>query len=131
MAVWSRDSTVIDSISRSINTDSLYHLNRTALHATETVPILREINCETKRLSHHYGQTASWAAIQRMQDTLWHPSEKDDVARMNGRVSGMSTKDMVAMGSRQYDCGPLGPGISAVDAKRLTQGHPIPPTHPR
>lgn len=35
---WVRDSVAIDSISRTINTDSLFHLLRAQLHAENPVP---------------------------------------------------------------------------------------------
>ena len=43
---WVHDSIVVDSISRTVNTDSLYRLIRAQLRADNPVPIQRAIDCE-------------------------------------------------------------------------------------
>src|SRR5687768_4155157 len=50
-----RDSTVIDSIVRSANTDSLYRLYRTMLYAPTPAPIYQQIICESFRIGERYG----------------------------------------------------------------------------
>jgi len=67
---WVRDSIVRDSISRTINTDSLYRTWRRMLHAPDPVPLMGLIYCEGARLAWRYGTIPSLAASERMEDTL-------------------------------------------------------------
>src|SRR3954464_354859 len=63
---WMRDSALMDSISRTINTDSLYRLFHAALRPQPMVPIVRAITCERNRLGARHGSIPARAAISRM-----------------------------------------------------------------
>jgi hypothetical protein len=69
---WLRDSAVIDSLSRLVNTDSLYRLYRRMLvPTTDSGAVLNAIACEGERLGVRHGSLPSRDAIDRMLDTLW------------------------------------------------------------
>ena len=119
LAKWQRDSTVIDSISRTINTDSLYRLFRAALPPQPMVPIVRALNCESDRLSARYGSIPADAEIERMNDTLWRGIRKADVDAMNSRLNNVSIPELVALGSGQDDCG-VRSRLDSLDGTNLT-----------
>ena len=86
LAAWLRDSAVIDSIARTIDTDSLYRVHRSALTADNPEPVYQQIACEGDRLYIRHGTIAAELAIARMRDTLWKPGEEDEVRRMRARL---------------------------------------------
>jgi hypothetical protein len=86
LAAWLRDSAVIDSITRTVDTDSLYRLHRSALAADNPEPIYQQIGCEGDRLYLRYGGNAARIAIKRMRDAVYKPGEADDVRRMEARL---------------------------------------------
>ena len=102
---WVRDSIVIDSISRTINTDSLYGLIRAQLRADNPVPLQRAIDCEMFRLSWSHGSMANGDAFNRMLDTLFRPSDAADKKRVDARLSGMSVAEMASLGVGEQQCG--------------------------
>jgi hypothetical protein len=99
------DSGVRDSLSRMVNTDSLYRLYRRMLAAADPVPVMALVGCELGRLSWTYGGLPVDAAVMRMEDTLWRRSERDSVKRMWGQVSNMSVEDMAKQGLSPKRCG--------------------------
>lgn len=76
-----RDSVVRDSISHTVDTDSLYRLYRRMFAAADPVPVMALVGCELGRLSWTYGGLPVGAAVKRMEDTLWRRSERDSVKR--------------------------------------------------
>ena len=102
---WVHDSVVVDSISRTVNTDSLYHLIRTQLRADNPVPLQRAIDCEMARLSWVHGSMATLDAFDRMVDTVFRPSDAADKKRVDTRLSGMSITEMGSLGVGQRQCG--------------------------
>jgi hypothetical protein len=96
-----------DSVVRSINTDSAYKL----WHAMLTAPDIRKAQlammCETARLSDRYGQ-AGFAALERMEDTLWKHDDRGTVARMDKRLVGESP--MIGRDSCGEQTDPPAPG---------------------
>src|SRR4051812_22768794 len=73
---WLRGSTVIDSIARTISTDSLQKLYRAAKNAPHPWPLFQAIECEQLFLHKRYGLTPmSWAA-QRAESASWTPAER-------------------------------------------------------
>lgn len=100
-----RDSFVRDSISRTVNTDSLYRLYRRMLAAADPVPVMAMVGCELGRLSWTYGGLPVDAAVARMEDTLWRRGERDSVKRMWVRISNMSVEDMAKQGLSPRRCG--------------------------
>jgi hypothetical protein len=102
---WVRDSVIIDSISRTINTDSLYHLYRAQLRAENPIPLQRAIECESFRPYWIYGSMPAWDAYHRMLDTLYRPSDKVDMKRVSDRLHAMSVNEMVSLGVGTRQCG--------------------------
>jgi hypothetical protein len=135
-AKWVRDSIVIDSISRAINTDSLYHLERAQLRAENPVPFQRAIDCEMARLSWGHGANATHDAFQRMVDTLFQPSDEAERKRVSNRLSGMSVEEMTSLGVGERQCGKFSrwgprhpPDISGASLDTRT-GRPAKPQRP-
>lgn len=85
LARWIRDSVVIDSIARTINTDSLYHLEHSML-LTGDRRLPQEAACEEFRLAWRHGGNAALVAMKRMEDTIWRGIEPESVLAMQRRV---------------------------------------------
>lgn len=106
---WAHAERVIDSLSRTINTDSLYTLYRTALTAENPAPIIGQITCTGTMFMRQYGSLPAQRALKRMQDTLKKPGEQQLFDRLTDRMAAMSPdqRRSTAVGTR--NCGPLGP----------------------
>ena len=102
---WARDSIVRDSISRSINTDSLYRLYHRMLAASEPVSIMFLVRCEEGRLPWRYGVEPATAAMTRMNDTLWRSDEREAANRMWDKIRDMSVGEMAGQGVNNVKCG--------------------------
>jgi hypothetical protein len=89
LAIWLRDSAVVDSVSRTVDTDSLYRLYRRLLTDPNPAPLVQEIACEEWRLRRRYKPLPFEAAERRMLDTVWLPHETDAVRQVNARLSGI------------------------------------------
>ena len=100
-----RDSVVIDSISRTINTESLYELYRAQQRADNPIPLQRAIECERARVFWIYGSNAAVDALHRMLDSLSRKSSSEDMKRVSTRLSGMSVEEMVSLGVGERTCG--------------------------
>jgi hypothetical protein len=107
-AKWVRDSLVRDSISRTINTDSLYHLYHVMLLATEPVPIMSLLHCEKCRLGWKYGIEPTLAAEARMYDTLFTPAEHKMAHEKDDQLV-ITPAQQMTLGVGPKRCGPLGP----------------------
>lgn len=119
-AKWVRDSVVRDSISRTINTDSLYRLYHRMLNATDPVPVMLLVNCERGRLTWTYGLEPALHALQRMQDTLWRAGERGLASRMWDRIQNMSVAEMADQGVSPGKCGWKSPARRAYDGTDLS-----------
>jgi Ni/Co efflux regulator RcnB len=102
---WVHDSVVRDSISRTVDTDSLYRLYHRMLVAPDPVPIMLLVNCEAGRLTWQYGTIPGMAAIGRMEDTLWRPAERDATNRMWEKIHNMSVEEMTHQSVSPSKCG--------------------------
>ncbi len=105
---WVHDSVVVDSISRTVNTDSLYQLNRAQLRAEDPIPLQRAIGCEMSRLYWVYGSNAAGDAYHRMLDTLYRPVDRADMTRVSNRLHSLSIEEMASLGSGPGQCGGFG-----------------------
>jgi hypothetical protein len=105
---WVHDSVVVDSISRTVNTDSLYRLNRAQLRAEDPIPLQRAIGCEMSRLYWVYGPNAAGDAYHRMLDTLYRPVDRADMTRVSNRLHSLSIEEMASLGSGPGQCGGFG-----------------------
>lgn len=75
-ATYAADSALVDSIARTIPTDSLFSLSRQTLFAEDYQAAAQAAACELVRLEFRYGLYPALVAKQRMTDTLWigiHP----------------------------------------------------------
>jgi hypothetical protein len=131
LAKFLRDSTVTDSVSRTINTDSLYRLFHAALAPQPIVPITREMTCEFERLSARYGAVPAQWAMTRMTDTLWRSVKKSDVDAMDRRLNNASLDEMKALGSGQFHCG-IKTRVDSLNGTNLLfyNPHPLPVHRP-
>jgi len=69
---WRRDSAVLDSASREVNTAALYSLYRQALGRDGvTLRLMSEMDCEDLRLTYHYGVVPTKHAVDAMRDTVY------------------------------------------------------------
>jgi hypothetical protein len=72
LAEWQRDSSVLDSMTRSVRTDSLYRLYRHAVEPSGvSLAVFQEAWCEELQLSKRYGVVPARRAAQRMRDTVY------------------------------------------------------------
>jgi hypothetical protein len=130
---WVRDSVVRDSISRTINTDSLYRLYHRMLHAADPVPVLFRVTCEADRLLWTYGGIPGTAALKRMSDTLYAPDEVEAAKQVMLRLQRMSPQELATTGTSPARCGGWGPRHpNFVDGTALDAmtDRPRPPRHP-
>jgi hypothetical protein len=85
LAAWQRDSAAVDSVSRGIDTDTLYRLHRAMLAAPDPAVVMQEIACEEWRLARRYQPLPSAAARKRMTDTVWRAEDAEALARLKAR----------------------------------------------
>jgi hypothetical protein len=130
LAKWLRDSLVVDSVSRTINTDSLYRLYRKMLHHSNPSIVMQEIACEEWRIRRLYRALPSIEAQRRMSDTVWRPGEGDAVRQMNKRLPeiGQITQGPFACGG---DVERLVPAEVNGTPMSTSLPRPIPPRRPR
>ena len=125
MTKWISDSLVIDSVSRLINTDSLYRLNRNKVFAADPYPFLQPIACERFRLVRRFGALPLEHAMARMNDTLWKGIPDFTIKRYEATkshpVSTVVGDD--ACGVR----GPVGPFVVTGVSMNASEGRPKPP----
>lgn len=77
-----RDSTVLDSLTRLVRTDSLYRLYRQALEPNKVdVKLVAAIWCEEARLTIRYRPILSDRAINRLRDTVYRDFGIEDAFR--------------------------------------------------
>ena len=70
---WRRDSSVLDSVTREVNTAKLYALYRRALGSEGvTLSLMTELGCEELRLGIQYGAVPWQRASQAVRDTVYH-----------------------------------------------------------
>jgi hypothetical protein len=131
LAKWIRDSTVVDSISRIINTDSLYRIMHATLKSAKPSTLLQAANCETDRLSRKYGQLPFDAAYARLKDTVWRGIPKAEVDALDSRLANMSVGEMFESRFRPSLCGG-GPLLNSLGGTALdaSAGRPAPPIRP-
>jgi hypothetical protein len=127
LAKYIRDSLVIDSIARTINTTRLRQLYRQQLHAEQPVVLQAEILCERTRLATRHGLMPSEAAIRDMKAALWRPEERDAVRAMEERFP----KTAVIGAHPSCRAGPAAPEELNGTPLRSLILRPIPPRRPR
>jgi hypothetical protein len=130
LAMWLRDSAVVDSVSRTINTDSLYRLYRLMLHHPNPGAVMPEIACEGWRIRRRYRALPAIEAERRMKDTVWLPDEADAVRQMNERLAGVGevTTGPWACGG---DVDRLVPDVVGGAPMSMSTMRPVPPRRPQ
>lgn len=83
---WRRDSATVDSLSRLVNTDSLFLAYRQSLTDTNYQAAHQQIKCLRSRLLLQHGTYPSGLAIDRMMDTLWRGVDPQIIADHDARV---------------------------------------------
>ena len=74
-----RDSTVLDSLTKVVQTDSLYRLYRQAILSNKVdVNLVAEVWCEELRLTTRHGIIPADRAINRLRDTVYRDIEVHD-----------------------------------------------------
>ena len=135
LSQFERDSAnwaVMDSISRTINTDSLYHLYHVLLHSANPVPIMHLRDCEEFRLVWRYGAKPTIAAKRRMADTLFTPSERKLAIERDAKLD-ITAEDLAILRTGPKACGPMGPMQgNIVDGAHIetTETRPVRPRKP-
>jgi len=124
---WNSDSLVIDSVSRLIDTDSLYRLNRNKVFAADPYPFLQPIACERFRLVRRFGALPLEQAMARMNDTLWKGIPDSTIRRYEATKSRPVSTVIgeEACGAR----GPVGPFVVKGVSMNASEGRPQPPKH--
>jgi hypothetical protein len=131
---WVHDSIVIDSLSRKVPTDSLYHLYRSMLVAPGPRPFLVSILCLQGNLDWEYGDLPGDLAIGRMKDTLWKPGEEKAYKAMESRLP---PSDFITVSGKICGWAGIPKSPDTVDGTPLDEGHnpdalgprPKPPRH--
>lgn len=78
-----------DSVVRTVNTDSAYRVWHAMLTSKRIRVDQLKQECEYDRLAYRYGR-AAFAALTRMEDTLWRHDDPRVVARMDAALGGAS-----------------------------------------
>ena len=130
LAKWARDSTVLDSLTRLVRTDSLYTLYRAALGPDRANPKLIEaIACEWIRLSRLYGDVPSRRGVMRLLDTVYLDRGIRGSKNADRYFSSLAPRTAFSIDSQS--CGTLPPLFPRVLDGTPTDVEPIKPRKPR
>lgn len=100
LADWKRDSSIIDSLSRLIDTDSLLRLRRAVLRAGTDLPYRQAMMCEYSRWTWQHGHRPAEKASERIY-AAFTPQEMDRYRRITSTGAGVSEVN-------ESLCGPAG-----------------------
>ena len=103
------------------------------LGATDPVPVLFRVTCETDRLLWTYGAIPGTAALKRMSDTLYAPNEEAAAKQVMLRLRRMSQQELATTGTNPAHCGgwePPHPNVVDGTALDAMTDRPRPPRHP-
>ena len=130
LAEWRRDSLVVDSVSRTIDTDSLYRLHRQLLTAEDPAAAYKEIACEGWRIKRRYHERPTNAAVRRMTDTVWRPADAEALRQLKARFP-----EPAAVSVGHWACGypgeQVGPAEVSGVSMMFARSRPAPPRPPR
>lgn len=129
LASWLRDSIVLDSMTRLVNTDSLYKLYRRALDPPGvTLALMTDVSCEEVRLKIGFGSVPARRAIQAVHDTMYRDRGIRD--GMGYFVAHAPSEGTIELGSAR--CRPYPPAAPrAIGTTRLDTELPPKPRAPR
>jgi hypothetical protein len=100
IAKWQHDSSVVDSLSRRINTDSVYFAYQRLLTEADLETAFEDIGCMRYRLRLRHGVEPATKALERMYDTLWLHADPKAVASADKRME----KILVVEGQDPDEC---------------------------
>ena len=126
---WTRDSLTIDSIARTINTDSTYRLWHRMLGMEHPEMLFPQIDCERDRILRHYGERPGAVAFKRMDDTLMRSVDRSVTKAMLERIP----RGIVRTITSESDCGSMGPDApDSLNGVPLNseRSRPVPPRKP-
>lgn len=130
-AKWVRDSLVRDSISRTVNTDSMFHDYHRMLDASDPIAILSRIECEPRELAWRYGAIPGLDAVHRMHDTVFKHDDAEKVKRMWAKVENMSQAQQASLGRCDMSTwGPMMPELFEGTDVNALPGKPARPQRP-
>src|SRR5438270_98136 len=86
LAKWIYDSTAIDSVVRSIKTDSLARLYERMFVSDTPVKELQLITCEEDRIGRRYGSEPGLRVISFVRDSMYRAAGGATVAHMRARM---------------------------------------------
>lgn len=86
LAKWKYDSAAVDSVVRSIKTDSLERLYELMFVSNTPIKELQLISCEEDRITRHYGAIPSVEVASHVRDSMYHVAGGSTVARMRSRM---------------------------------------------
>lgn len=129
LAKWREDSIRIDSIARTINTDSLYRIYRAMLQSEDPGALRQPAMCEETRLGARYGTLPAEVATTRMRDTLYGPNDEPRLTEMRRRLS-QERRFVTIVPALCGGLGPRAPQQIGGTYLSATAGPPIPPHKP-
>lgn len=86
VAEWQRDSALVDSLSRLVRTDTLYHAYHASLDAKDLQAAHQQLTCMREELHLRHGLYPAQLAIERMEDTVWTRADLSRVRAHNARL---------------------------------------------
>lgn len=126
---WQRDSTVIDSIVHTINTDSLRALYRAAWTLPQAALAVQEIVCEQARLARKYGHAAVGIVQRTIEREEWDADQQKIDRHMALRLPAAMALEL--SNERCHLTGPLAPDSLNGTPLNVSSPRPIPPRHPK
>lgn len=129
-AKWVRDSIVRDSISRTINTDSLFRGMHRMLAAPDPAATLGQVECIHSQITWRYGSIPGLAAIQRLMDTVWKRDDSAAVARMYSKINNPTLAQQEQRAAYRCDRGRMQPNMLNGTSLDGMGGRPARPQRP-
>lgn len=125
---WRRDSSVIDSIARTINTDSLRSLYRAVWNLPHAAAAMQELICEQTRLSRRFGAIPAGIAQEKVQRQEWGTDQKQIDRHLDQRMPSSGTIEI--SNERCHLTGARGPDSLNGTSLNFVSPRPTPPRRP-
>ena len=125
---WRRDSTVIDSIARTINSDSLRSLYRAAWNLPQAAPAVQDIVCEQARLARKYGHAAVGIVQTAIERQEWGTNQQEIDRHIGQRLPNSTAFEL--SNERCHLTGARTPDSLNGTPLNMLGPRPNPPHHP-